>query len=250
MILLYLILGWEGISNKINWCITPSTPHLPAPSSREHKVPPFWDSNHKEQPSRLNPRTSRLQCQKAFAPDRHHCPNHSGQEPLQKIWVKPRTWRLWEQVAHLSTSPFRQDGVKRSISLRFIDYNKTTPGPQDYKVEGSKILNKAPAFTLGNRSKSARQIDLDHNSYKPGPTVYDAKKQTGMHGPFIGSSQRRDLTETEKTPAPSHYISEAAADFNSIANPRCKIGGEFRNTEFGQGEKTPGPALYNKSTFV
>lgn len=96
-------------------------------------------------------------------------------------------------------------------------------------------MNKAPNYSLGNRSKSARQIDFDHNNYKPGPTNYDAKKIGSKHGPFIGSSQRKDLTETEKTPGPDKYLSESAANFNSVSNPRCKIGGEFRNTDFGQG---------------
>lgn len=45
-------------------------------------------------------------------------------------------------------------------------------------------------------------------------------------------------------------MSESAADFKSVSNPRCKIGGEFRKTDFGQGEATPGPAGYNKSSFV
>jgi hypothetical protein len=44
------------------------------------------------------------------------------------------------------------------MSLKFIDYNKHTPGPQDYEVTGTKLLSKAPAFSLGNRSKSSKQI--------------------------------------------------------------------------------------------
>ena len=45
-------------------------------------------------------------------------------------------------------------------------------------------------------------------------------------------------------------MSASAADFASTANPRCKIGSQFRKTEFKNGEITPGPAGYNKSTFV
>ena len=58
------------------------------------------------------------------------------------------------------------------MSLKYIDYNKHTPGPSDYQVEGTKVLGKAPVYTLGNKSKSTKQIDFDHNTYKPGPTNY------------------------------------------------------------------------------
>lgn len=44
-------------------------------------------------------------------------------------------------------------------------------------------------------------------------------------------------------------MSASAADFASIANPRCKIGSEFRKTDFNQGEVTPGPAVYEKRTL-
>jgi hypothetical protein len=61
------------------------------------------------------------------------------------------------------------------MSAKFIDYNKHTPGPADYKAEGSKVLNKAPVHTLGVKSKSNHQIDFDHNAYKPASTSYEAK---------------------------------------------------------------------------
>ena len=83
------------------------------------------------------------------------------------------------------------------MSLRYINYNKHTPGPQDYQVEGSKILNKSPAFSLGNKSKSTHQIDFDHNNYKPGPTNYEKKGTFNTkNGVIVGSSQRKELTET------------------------------------------------------
>ena len=120
--------------------------------------------------------------------------------------------------------------------MRFLDYNKHSPGPQDYDVHGTKVLNKAPAHSLGNKSKSTHHIDFDHNAYKPGPTNYETKKDLiTKHGTFVGSSQRKDLTETEKTPAPNYYLAASAADFASTDNPRAKIGSEFRNTTFGQG---------------
>ena len=114
-----------------------------------------------------------------------------------------------------------------------------------------KVLNKAPVHSLGNKSKSNKQIDFDHNAYKPGPTSYETKRDfINKNGTFVGSSQRKDLTETEKTPAPNYYMTASAADFASTDNPRCRIGSEFRKTDFKKGEKTPGPAVYDKKAFV
>jgi hypothetical protein len=111
------------------------------------------------------------------------------------------------------------------MSQKFIDYNKHSPGPQDYDAKGAKVLNKAPVFSLGNKSKSTHEIIFDHNTFKPAPTNYNAKSDLiKKHGAFIGSSQRQDLTETEKTPAPNYYMSASAADFAAESNPRCKIG--------------------------
>ncbi len=111
------------------------------------------------------------------------------------------------------------------MSQHFIDYTKHTPGPSDYDVKGIKVLNKSPVYNLGNKSKSARQIIFDHNSYKPAPSNYISKddliKKTGV---VMGTSDRQDLTETEKTPAPNYYMTASAADFASVSNPRCKIG--------------------------
>jgi hypothetical protein len=59
------------------------------------------------------------------------------------------------------------------MSQKFFDYNKHTPGPQDYEVKGVKVLNKSPVYTLGNKSKPTHQIDFDHNVYKPAPTNYN-----------------------------------------------------------------------------
>jgi hypothetical protein len=111
------------------------------------------------------------------------------------------------------------------MSQNFIYFNKHTPGPQDYDTKGAKILNKAPVYSIGNKSKSTNQIDFDNNAYKPAPTNYNAKQNfINKHGVFIGASSRKELTETERTPAPNYYMSESAADFAASTNPRCKIG--------------------------
>jgi hypothetical protein len=137
------------------------------------------------------------------------------------------------------------------MSLKFMDYTKHSPGPQDYDVNAAKVLLKSPVYTLGNKSKSNRQIDFDQNTYKPAPTNYPAKGTfEKKHGTFVGTSERQELTETEKTPAPNYYQSASAADFASTTNPRCKIGGEFRKTDFAKPEVTPGPAVYNKTSFI
>ena len=81
------------------------------------------------------------------------------------------------------------------MSLKFIDYNKHTPGPSDYQAERKKVLNKSPVYTLGNKSKSTKNIIVDHNTYKPGPTNYETQKDfINKHGTFVGSSHRKDLT--------------------------------------------------------
>ena len=136
------------------------------------------------------------------------------------------------------------------MSLKLIDYNKQTPGPQDYAAERTKVLNKAPNFSLGKRSKSSKAILNDHNTYKPGPANYETQRAMHKNGAFVGSSQRQDLTETERTPAPNYYKTASAKDFASIENPRCKMGSEFRKTSFREGEKTPGPAGYQTLSFV
>lgn len=118
------------------------------------------------------------------------------------------------------------------MSQRFIDYNKHSPGPQDYDYKAKNVLNKSPVFSLGNKSKSTRQIDFDHNAFKPAPTNYNTKNQWDQkNGIFVGSSTRQDLTETEKTPAPNYYMSASAADFASSANPKYKFGSNDRKTD-------------------
>jgi hypothetical protein len=78
-----------------------------------------------------------------------------------------------------------------------MDYTKHTPGPTDYDTKARNILNKAPVYTLGNKSKSNKQIDFDHNNYKPAPTNYETKGSfIQNNGVFVGSSSRYDLTET------------------------------------------------------
>ncbi len=81
------------------------------------------------------------------------------------------------------------------MSQKFIDYNKHTPGPTDYDTKGTKVLNKSPIYSMGNKSKSNRQIDFDHNTYKPAPTNYLSKSDLiKKNGVVIGSSVRKDLT--------------------------------------------------------
>ena len=53
------------------------------------------------------------------------------------------------------------------MSAKLIDYNKRSPGPQDYETNGTKLLGKSPVYSLGNKSKSSKQIIIDHNIYKP-----------------------------------------------------------------------------------
>ena len=77
-----------------------------------------------------------------------------------------------------------------------------------------------------------------NNSFKPAPSQYDSFKGS-FNNPtrsiVFGSSDRKDLTETEKTPGPNYYSAEKAKDFRDTSNPRCKMGGEFRNTDFKKG---------------
>ena len=121
------------------------------------------------------------------------------------------------------------------MSLKFIDFNKNSPGPQDYQIQSSKVLNKAPVFSLGKKSKSTQQIDFDHNAFKPGPTAYNSKETlVRTNGTFMGTSDRKDLTETERTPAPNYYKTASASNFASLDNPRCKIGSELRKTDFAR----------------
>lgn len=61
---------------------------------------------------------------------------------------------------------------------------------------------------MGAKSKSYHQLEFDLNEYKPAPVSYEAKGSFQKpNGVFIGSSTRKDLTETEKTPAPNYYTS-------------------------------------------
>ena len=79
---------------------------------------------------------------------------------------------------------------------------------------------------MSTKSKSYRQLEVDLNTYKPAPVAYESKDSFKKdHGVFIGSSKRKDLTETERTPAPNQYLAEKANDYSSTANPRCAIGG-------------------------
>lgn len=79
---------------------------------------------------------------------------------------------------------------------------------------------------MSTKSKSYREIVKDNNLYKPAPVSYETKGSFQKpNGIFIGSSSRKDLTETERTPGPNHYISEKADMYASTTNPRCAFGG-------------------------
>lgn len=83
------------------------------------------------------------------------------------------------------------------MSQRFLEPRKHTPGPMDYEIKPAKVLSQSPVFSLGNKSKSAREIIFDHNSFKPAPTNYNTRVDLiNKHGVVIGSSDRKDLTET------------------------------------------------------
>ena len=61
--------------------------------------------------------------------------------------------------------------------------------------------------------------------YKPEPTKYEARSTfNSSAGVIFGSSKRKDLTETEKTPAPNKYT-QSRNNLITTANPRCSIGG-------------------------
>ena len=144
-----------------------------------------------------------------------------------------------------------QNGPKRSMSARYVDYTKKTPGPTDYDNNTLKVKNKSPGFSLGVKSKSYHQLQFEKNDYKPAPVHYESKGSFNKkNGTVIGSSNRKDLTETEKTPAPNYYQAERADMYASTMNPRCAIGGQMRKTtEFMKREVTPGPAFYDKKAI-
>lgn len=87
------------------------------------------------------------------------------------------------------------DGQKRSMSARYFDPVRRTPGPHEYENDTLRVKNKAPNFTMSTRSKSYHQLTIDKNMYTPGPTSYKLKEGLDReHGVFIGSSSRKDLT--------------------------------------------------------
>lgn len=63
----------------------------------------------------------------------------------------------------------------------------------DYEIKPAKVLSQSPIFSLGNKSKSAKEIIFDHNSFKPAPTNYNTSL-INKHGAVIGSAERKDLT--------------------------------------------------------
>lgn len=58
------------------------------------------------------------------------------------------------------------------MSARIIRPPSKVPGPAAYETNHLKTLNKAPVYTMGNKSKSVHKIIDDHNIYKPSPVNY------------------------------------------------------------------------------
>lgn len=89
-----------------------------------------------------------------------------------------------------NSKSYTLDGPKRSMSARYFQTNKVSPGPHEYDNDNIKVKNKAPRFTMSSRSKSYHQLTTDQNMYTPGPTKYDHRgsfeKKNG--GVVIGSS--------------------------------------------------------------
>lgn len=60
---------------------------------------------------------------------------------------------------------------------------------------------------MSTRSKSYHQLTFERNIYTPSPTAYKHKGAfEKKNGVVIGSSNRKDLTQTEKTPGPNYYL--------------------------------------------
>lgn len=101
---------------------------------------------------------------------------------------------------------------------------------------------------MSTKSKSYHQLTFDNNIFSPAPTSYNHKSSFEKNNKVvIGTGTRKDLTETQKTPAPNYYNSGQAGDYASNKNPRCTIGSQFRKTtDFMKVQPTPGPAQYDK----
>lgn len=83
------------------------------------------------------------------------------------------------------------------MSAHIIRPPTKVPGPASYDTNNLNTLNKAPVYSMGNKSKSAKKIIEDHNLFKPSPDHYEVNssfKKTS--GAIFGSSNRKDLTET------------------------------------------------------
>lgn len=92
------------------------------------------------------------------------------------------------------------------MSARYFRQPMKTPGPLEYVNDTIKVKNKTPVYSMGRKSKSTIKIIEDHNKYKPGPNNYEQKFAfSKTAGVIFGSSHRKDLTETERTPAPNFY---------------------------------------------
>mgnify|MGYP000896204473 FL=1 len=114
------------------------------------------------------------------------------------------------------------------MSARFFRPPPKIPGPAEYDTNQLNNKNKQPVYSIGNKSKSPQKIIEDHNTYKPSPGLYQSKSTFNKSaGVIFGSSNRKDLTETERTPAPNYYTSEKDMQVSSL-NPRCSIGTEKR----------------------
>ena len=58
------------------------------------------------------------------------------------------------------------------MSALIVRPSSKVPGPAAYETNVVNTLNKAPIFSMGNKSKSPQKIIVDHNNYKPSPGLY------------------------------------------------------------------------------
>lgn len=159
----------------------------------------------------------------------HRSGSVSAVTQQRNLWGTPEAY---PGPGSYNMKSYINDGPKRSMSARSTEYVKRTPGPHEYDNNTLRVKNKAPNFTMSTRSKSFHQLTFDNNVYTPAPTSYNYRStfEGNKSGVVIGTAQRRDLTETEKTPAPNYYESRKSKDYTSNSNPRCAIGGEMRKT--------------------
>jgi hypothetical protein len=83
------------------------------------------------------------------------------------------------------------------MSARNFEPVKRTPGPHEYQNDTLRVKNKAPNFSMAAKCMSYHQLTFDNNVFSPSPTIYNHKGGfEKTNGIFIGTSNRKDLTET------------------------------------------------------